>query len=350
MIAGYMGWYGHKEIVIHDALDGHRICRIDQSERRKHILCCAFDPGNSLIAAGAEEYVKVWDISSRQRVFMADADARVCAVGFLEGGDVIAAVNDKGEFRSWDLTSGRELVETQLMLNENTEVSTISDGTFLPGGILLSGHGWGGVFDDQTLEIGNHIRKPGYYGRVAANSAGECCVLASYTSWYREESVSLHVFAGHGRGMPKFVKRTVSTGIGSLAVSPDGFLVAIQGRYGEVRIYDTRGEKLTLAAKLPRSSDEIIGGAMSFTGAGGELLIQRTVGALDRYSVGLDGDFGNAAQGGADGSATGEPSRVETSPARSFESRLLVLKELFESGVITEGEYKKRRQDILAEM
>jgi len=26
------------------------------------------------------------------------------------------------------------------------------------------------------------------------------------------------------------------------------------------------------------------------------------------------------------------------------------LKELFESGVITEGEYKKRRQDILAEM
>lgn len=359
LIAGFSDYYGgHKDLVIHSVADGRLIRRIQQIEKKKHIERCAFDQRSTRVAAGAGDRVKIWDIATGARVFMEKVGKRIFAIGFIDDGSTVAVINEDGEFGTWDVGTGRRVLDENVWLTPEVRIREISDGVFLPAGhVLCAGYVWSGVMDTRTRLFGNRLTVGQRYGRVASDASGEWGAVALYSAWYREEPIDVHVYPTTGKlmgddGKPrvKLIKDAVSTGIGAVAVSEGGDLVAVQGRYGELTVHVLDGEKPRQIASLPRSFEQIDSGAVTFTSVPGELLVRRTAGLLDRYVL-------RHASADSPVPVTVAPDRgaspdlpTRSGGPRTIEERLRELKSLFDSDLITSVEYERLKKEILDEL
>jgi WD40 repeat protein/serine/threonine protein kinase len=194
------------------------------------VECVRFSPdGSRLAAACADATVKVWDVTTGQKVLtLPDHGGRAESVAFSPDGSRLASADVSGVVRVWDAATGLQLLACK---GHQWVVWSVA---FSPDGKRLASAGrdgtvkvWDGTTGQQRLELSD---QPGEVYCVAFRPDGSqlvsCGEDGTVKLWDAVTGQHLLTLAGHTKE------------VGSVAFSPDGTRLASASVDRTVKVWD----------------------------------------------------------------------------------------------------------------
>ncbi len=195
----------------------------------------ALSPDGKVLAAGSEySAVRLWDVATGSRLDPSGAhEHRIITVAFSPDASRLISVCRDGTVRGWDTASRRQLYQIG---REEDEDRPSRLAVAAEGAIMATGRG-----DDETIVVwdlraGKELRRltgtqPGVFALALSGDGKLLMALGRDTAavWDTSAGRLLHVLGE---------KRRLRTGV-SVAISPDGKLVALPERPQGFSLWDT---------------------------------------------------------------------------------------------------------------
>ncbi len=218
--------------------------------RRVRAFSVALSADGSLLAAGEDSAVRVWDLSAARELAVLKGHAgKVAAVAFAPDGKRLVSGGEDGTVRVWEVASGKELAALKGHRGRVHAVAFAPDGkTVASGGADKGVRLWGPGIDGEEptgRPTGEPMARPGWGGRflgaqgeahtdevssVSFAPDGRSLVSASWDHtlrlWDLTTGRQRQVFKGH------------TEAVLAAAFAPDGRTIASAGKDGAVRLWD----------------------------------------------------------------------------------------------------------------
>lgn len=208
---------GDRTVRLWDVATGHEVATL--TGHTEEVDCVAFSPDGRRLASGSlDGTLRIWDVTSRRQVMSIPAHTGIVwSVAFSPDGGKVATASDDRTIRVWDMAKGQD--QTALTLTGHT--ARVFVVAFTPDGKTLASAG------DDTIRTWNLAEaKPG--ARTLSN--GRIFATANFRK---------RPFDGAAAN-----SRRRQVAFASLALSPDGSLLAAGGVDGFGRLWDVSTRKL----------------------------------------------------------------------------------------------------------
>lgn len=229
--------------------------RLVASKGAQLALAASHD-GAVTASGGMDGTVALWEVSSTRRLREMKAPCATHSLAFSRDGVRLLAGCADGRIRVWEVATAKELDEIRAHVGPVGSLALSEDGS-----VLVSG-GWDGTVHAWDAERGTHrkllLRGHEGVGRdpLEPKQPDRACqvAIAGGAIMASDETGRLHAWdAGDLREVETMDGD--AQGVGAIALSPDGFRVAIAGRGGTVDLLERppgRGSRTvwTSAAKL----------------------------------------------------------------------------------------------------
>lgn len=235
-----------RELVTGSSDDRVRVFDIETGELRLEVTPgtgpvhgVAFDGLGQLVTAGDDAAIRVWDPATGHAASapVRDADdvqARATLAGAalvtrLAVADRTAVTAEDRVLRAWDLRSGRELWQTELLTDTTSAVRMSGDGALA---IVGSDDMTARIIDVATGTLRAELPSRGYVTAVDVSDRGRAALVISNEHariWFPDRAPIWTARRVHD---------SVNPGIAYLAASPDGARVATVGTDGRLAMHE----------------------------------------------------------------------------------------------------------------
>ncbi len=222
----------------------------EMGEAGKSVACLALDTGGALLATGGSSFdgaIRLWDMAAGgiPRNTIPAHTENIFDVAYNPTGDLLASASRDKSLRVWDVASGKQVFQSMAHKNWVHSVAFSPDGA-----TLLSGGG------DATIRVWDvaewqEIRQlPAHeitVDAIAFSSSQPLMASAGQYDpavqlWSTERWEPVLVLRGH--------EKVAGYGVFSLAMSPDGTLLASGGGDYTIRVWDIAAGSPTYGTSL----------------------------------------------------------------------------------------------------
>jgi WD40 repeat protein len=186
-------------------------------DREPTVWDLAFSPeGESIAIAFNTGTIEIWDLALEERLLTIEENAR--SIAFSPDARLLVSGREDGVVRIWDVSTGEMIQEFSDHVNQVNDIAFSHDGTIMVSGSMDSTIlGYDVVANEQIFKF----RTSGIWGIVF--SLDDTLIISASTDstvrlWDIPNEEDIKVLQGH------------STQVYSLAISPDGTLIASGGR------------------------------------------------------------------------------------------------------------------------
>ena len=247
--------HGYGDIALWDIRTQRQTALLDTAS--KFVWTLAFSPDGQLLASGGYEDSKIslWDVQTQTLIWSFDGhthdagllNSAVSDVAFSPDGKSLASGSFiDGTLRLWDVTSRAQIA----LLQETNDLGGINDIAFSPNGAILAAASDDAIirmWDTRTLErIGKLETKSGGVTSIAFRPNGK--TLASLNGGGAPTEIKLGGDMSIRRWEVESRKQIAlaqhhSPSVASVALSPDGELLAVGCHNGVVELWDIPSRK-----------------------------------------------------------------------------------------------------------
>ena len=249
--------FGYGEITLWDMRTQRQTALLDTAS--KFVWTLAFSPDGQLLASGGYEdpTISLWDVQTQTLIGSFDGHTRdvrilnssVSAVAFSPDGKNLASGSSiDGTVRLWDVASRAQIA--LLLELETNDLEGINSVAFSPNGTILASASDDSIirmWDTRTLkQIGKLETKSGGVTSIAFHPDGK--TLASLNGRIAATEIqlggdmSIRLWEVES-GKQIAVAQDHNPSVSSVALSPDGELLAVGRHNGVVELWDVRSKK-----------------------------------------------------------------------------------------------------------
>jgi WD40 repeat protein/tRNA A-37 threonylcarbamoyl transferase component Bud32 len=224
--------------------------------------CMAYSPdGATLVAAGSDQQIRVWDVAGGRERAVLPAGQVVCCLAYSRDGKLLAAGGDQSQVRVWDTIGWRILDSFSCKREVECVAFSPRDDRLLAIGSEDAAWLWDLASDEEAQPI-----YPGAMSAVAFSPDGERIAVGGQAGFVWIAKVGERLTSAH----PIAFRHSAQHWISSLAFSPDGTrVVSACGDYlhgfVELKLWDV--ETRTLAADLVGHRQHVVTARFSADGA-----------------------------------------------------------------------------------
>ena len=218
-----------------DVLGGQHIATLHHiTDRTKsQVKAVAFSPDGELLAT-AGKHVKLWRISDQTEIATLQHDGYVWALAFSRDGKLLAAGDEEGTVKIWDVQKRRAIAR---LTGDTNSVYSV---TFSPDSRILASAGYQGrikLWNVANQELLGTLKNPGTAFTVDFSIDGKALASTGHKTvslWSVESGEKIVSLTGH------------TDWVRAAAFSPDGVTLASGGDDGTVRIQNVETHLQTL--------------------------------------------------------------------------------------------------------
>jgi WD40 repeat protein len=148
--------YGDRSVRLWETATGKELHKLDGHQFGAYGL--TFSADSKTLATGGMKQVRTWDVTTgQQRYQFGNFKRPVFALAFSADGKTLSAATDGGECAAWDVSSGKELRQFNVLAQKANSGNPISKIAFAENGKILAWTAWNNRIQLTDVQTGQEL-------------------------------------------------------------------------------------------------------------------------------------------------------------------------------------------------